>query len=142
MFVSRDVAKQNACVLSIATMPLFLFVFAQTHPEFRIPELRSISELHGFHVELIDRDPSRPFMVISLESEEHAKLLAGRCILIKSVLFRQGCESSTLAPSSWGSDGSTNSTGEDVPMRSYTKATKKANLYGEAISRIPLSSSP
>ena len=123
-------------------MPLFLFVFAQTHAEFRIPELRSISELHGFHVELVDQDPTRPFMVISLESEEHARLLAKRCILIKSVLFRQGRRSSTLAPLSWGSDGFTNSTGEDIPMKSYTKATREASRYGEAISRIPLSSLP
>ncbi|GLB37683.1 putative RNA methylase family UPF0020 [Lyophyllum shimeji] len=71
-------------------MPLqYLIVFAQAHHEFRIPELQSVSELHGFAVILPlnpeDRDPTRPFMVIELEQEEHALILARRCILVKSV---------------------------------------------------------
>ncbi|KAJ7262228.1 tRNA guanosine-2'-O-methyltransferase [Mycena haematopus] len=67
-------------------MPAFLFVFAQSHSEFRLPELESISELHGFAISVpADCDPSRPFVVLKLESEEHARLLARRCILIKHV---------------------------------------------------------
>ena len=65
----------------------YLFVFAQVHDEFRIPELLSVSELHGFDIKFPedaeDRDTSRPFMILELESEEHARLLASRCILIK-----------------------------------------------------------
>ncbi|KAL0577032.1 hypothetical protein V5O48_004966 [Marasmius crinis-equi] len=64
----------------------FLFIFAQAHHEFRIPELESISELYGFKVVVPeDQDPLRPFMVLELESEDHARLLAQRCILIKSI---------------------------------------------------------
>ncbi|KAF8844365.1 tRNA guanosine-2'-O-methyltransferase [Paxillus ammoniavirescens] len=71
----------------------YLFVFAQAHAEFRVPELRSISELNGFEIgfsryaqpgELAEA-VKRPFMVLELEKEEHARALAKRCILIKSI---------------------------------------------------------
>lgn len=65
----------------------YLFVFAQVHQEFRIPELLSISELHGVNITfpgpVQELDVTRPFMVLELESEEAARLLARRCILIK-----------------------------------------------------------
>ncbi|KAH9839294.1 tRNA guanosine-2'-O-methyltransferase [Rhodofomes roseus] len=65
----------------------YLFVFAQAHEEFRIPELLSIAELHGFEVTFPPppSDISRPFMVLELESEVHARILARRCILVKFV---------------------------------------------------------
>lgn len=63
---------------------LYLVVFAQAHEDFRVPELRSIAELHGFPLDMAnDFDPSRPFGVLALEQEEHVRLLARRCILIK-----------------------------------------------------------
>jgi tRNA (guanine10-N2)-methyltransferase len=66
----------------------YLIHFAQTHAEFRVPELVSISELCGFEITFPDdpdlKDSNRPFMVINLECEEHARQLARRCILIKS----------------------------------------------------------
>jgi tRNA (guanine10-N2)-methyltransferase len=66
-------------------MPDYLLVFAQSHSEFRLPELESVAELHGFTLSLpTDCDPSRPFLTLHLELEEHARLLASRCILIKS----------------------------------------------------------
>ncbi|KAK7057237.1 RNA methylase [Favolaschia claudopus] len=74
-------------------MPAFLVVFAQSHSEFRIPELESVAKLHGFAISFpSDCDPSRPFMIITLELEEHAHLLARRCILIKQIyeLYGQG----------------------------------------------------
>ncbi|KAI0320790.1 tRNA guanosine-2'-O-methyltransferase [Amylostereum chailletii] len=64
----------------------YLFVFAQAHDDFRIPELLSVAELHGFTVTIPeDFNVKRPFVILSLEQEEHARLLARRCILIKSV---------------------------------------------------------
>ncbi|KAF9501953.1 tRNA guanosine-2'-O-methyltransferase [Pleurotus eryngii] len=64
----------------------YLVVFAQSHSDFRIPELKSIAELYGFPLLLPDPcDPNRPFMVIELDQEEHARSLAKRCILIKSI---------------------------------------------------------
>ncbi|TCD66730.1 hypothetical protein EIP91_001023 [Steccherinum ochraceum] len=64
----------------------YLFQFAQVHEEFRIPELLSIAELHSFTVQIPeDIDVTRPFVVLGLESDDHARLLAKRCILIKSI---------------------------------------------------------
>ena len=67
----------------------YLFQFAQVHSEFRVPELQSISELNGFTVRFLDdpecNDPERPFMVLELENEEQARILAKRCILVKFV---------------------------------------------------------
>lgn len=62
----------------------YLVLFAQVHDEFRIPELRSVSELYQFTIGFPQKiDTSRPFMILSLESEEHALILARRCILVK-----------------------------------------------------------
>ncbi|KAI0821690.1 tRNA guanosine-2'-O-methyltransferase [Trametes gibbosa] len=68
----------------------YLFVFAQVHEEFRVPELLSVAELYGFEIKFSEdpKDPkatARPFMVLELQNEEHARLLARRCILIRSV---------------------------------------------------------
>lgn len=68
----------------------YLFVFAQAHDDFRIPELLSVSELHGFTITMTDAakdcDSTRPFMILELEKEEHARILARRCILVRYVL--------------------------------------------------------
>lgn len=66
----------------------YIFVFAQVHEEFRIPELLSVSELYNISIvfsggDSASADVSRPFMILGLESEEHARILASRCILIK-----------------------------------------------------------
>ena len=78
-------------------MPLYLFHFAQIHNDFRLPELASVSELFSIPYKLSDveegRDPSRPFMVIELESDDHARTLARRCILIKYGLPKVFCPS-------------------------------------------------
>ena len=67
----------------------YLIVFAQTHEDFRVPELLSVAELYGFPLNIEnDFDPSRPFGILVLEQEEHVRLLARRCILIKYVAAR------------------------------------------------------
>ncbi|KAI0066133.1 RNA methylase [Artomyces pyxidatus] len=67
-------------------MSQYLIVFAQAHEEFRLPELLSVAELHHFDLAVPDDlDVTRPFAVFTLDKEEHARLLARRCILIKSV---------------------------------------------------------
>ena len=80
----------------------YLVVFAQVHEDFRIPELLSISELHEFTIHFSkpvqDLDTSRPFMMFGLDDEEHARILAKRCILIKSaVTFSRGDSSDISA---------------------------------------------
>ncbi|KAJ7132800.1 tRNA guanosine-2'-O-methyltransferase [Mycena crocata] len=63
-------------------MVAYLFIFAQSHSEFRLPELESIAELNGFTLSVpADCDPTRPFMVLHLETEEHARLLANSIFL-------------------------------------------------------------
>ncbi|KAF9227411.1 tRNA guanosine-2'-O-methyltransferase [Gyrodon lividus] len=78
----------------------YLFVFAQAHEEFRIPELRSISELNHFEIGFsryaqpgeLAKAAKRPFMILELDEEEHARTLAKRCVLIKSIyeFYAQG----------------------------------------------------
>jgi hypothetical protein len=69
----------------------YLFVFAQSHEGFRLPELLSISELYGFtigfdrYASVLDEAVKTPFMILKLDKEEHAKILARRCIMIKYV---------------------------------------------------------
>jgi len=65
-------------------MPQYLVVFAQAHEDFRVPELQSVAEIYGFSLSIPDDfDSSRPFGILPLDKEEHARLLARRCILIK-----------------------------------------------------------
>jgi tRNA (guanine10-N2)-methyltransferase len=71
----------------------YLVVFAQAHEDFRVPELLSIAELYDFPLDIEnDFDPSRPFGVLVLEKEEHVRLLARRCILIKWVALEASTE--------------------------------------------------
>ncbi|EJD03356.1 RNA methylase [Fomitiporia mediterranea MF3/22] len=87
-------------------MPIRCIVhFAQVHSEFRLPELESIAELYDFRFSRPapgslqdssseDWDPMRPFWVMDFEREEHARYLAERCILVKSVYELYGRGSS------------------------------------------------
>jgi tRNA (guanine10-N2)-methyltransferase len=65
----------------------YLLYYAIAHADFRYAELQSISELFDFNVALPeeekDRDPNRPFLIVELEDESHARSLAERCILVK-----------------------------------------------------------
>ena len=81
----EHVPLRTAKVISSSSMTSdYLVLFAQVHDEFRIPELRSVSELYQFTIGFPQKiDTSRPFMILSLESEEHALILARRCILVK-----------------------------------------------------------
>ena len=84
-------AARKTDLHTTATMVLqYLFVFAQVHDEFRIPELLSVAELFGIQITFPEApeqlDVSRPFMVLGLKCDEEAKTLASRCILIKYVL--------------------------------------------------------
>jgi len=65
----------------------YLVHHAIAHHEFRYAELQSISELFNFSITLPEdeeeRDPNRPFLIVELEDEMHARYLARRCILVK-----------------------------------------------------------
>lgn len=68
-------------------MPLKILIqFAQAHPDFRIPELLSVAQIYGFDIILPQNpDVTRPFMIIEIQQEHHARLIAQRCILVKFV---------------------------------------------------------
>lgn len=85
----------------------YIAAFAQVHDQFRIPEILSVAELFNFTIHFSqpvqEIDTSRPFMIFGLDDEEHAKILATRCILLKYVavavcwttnpeMFRHICE--------------------------------------------------
>jgi hypothetical protein len=69
----------------------YLLHFAVAHDDFRLPELSSVSQLFNFEIGLPDDvkdcNPKRPFTIVTLESDEHARLLVRRCIMIKLVLY-------------------------------------------------------
>jgi len=69
----------------------YLLHFAVAHDDFRLPELSSVSQLFNFEIGLPDDakdyDPRRPFTIVTLESDEHARLLARRCTMIKLVVY-------------------------------------------------------
>ena len=69
----------------------YLLHFAVAHNDFRLPELSSVSQLFDFEIGLPgaanDDDPKRPFMIVTLESDDHARLLARRCVMIKLALY-------------------------------------------------------
>jgi len=95
IFSVQDVVKQcnYFCVVEHGLIVMhYLVVFAQAHNDFRLPELQSIAELHGFDFALApaSNDPGRPYMVIDLAEEEHARILARRCILVKQVEYLIG----------------------------------------------------
>jgi len=73
------------------TAKKYLLHFAVAHDDFRLPELGSVSQLFNIEIGLPDDskdyDPKRPFMIVRLECDKHARLLARRCIMIKSVVF-------------------------------------------------------
>ena len=85
---SQTGRKSRLQYLPPAAMSIeFLVIFAQSHDNFRIPELLSVAELYKFAITFPESpeecDCKRPFMVLKLDEEEHARILASRCILIK-----------------------------------------------------------
>lgn len=118
-------------------MPQFLVHFAQAHNDFRLPELQSIAELHGISYTLPedekDRDPYRPWMVIGLPSEDDARTLARRCILIKYAVDTSVFQNLRLNKTSTGRYMS--STRKGQRMRNYTQTTAKWSRSGVVMSQ-------
>lgn len=63
----------------------YLIYFAQAFPNFRIAEIESLADLHGFTVDLSNHDESNPFLIIQLENDEQAKKIMERSILAKGI---------------------------------------------------------
>ena len=116
----------------------YLFVFAQSHEAFRVPELLSISELYGFTIGLdryagvLDEAVKTPFMILTLDQEEHARILARRCIMIKCVeiIHHQTISSKDILSGPFMS-----STPKAHPMRRCTHKTAELARSGSGISQ-------
>lgn len=84
-----------------ANVQKYLLIFAQTHSEFRIPELESVSKMYDFKLwfppftggddDGLPCGSERPFMIVGLEDEQHARLLAARCVLMKYLRSIPSC---------------------------------------------------
>lgn len=70
----------------------YLIYFAQAHPSFRIPELESLAKLHDIPVDFLHHDEKNPFLIVKLQSDEHAKLILERSVLSRGIyeLWGQG----------------------------------------------------
>ncbi|KAF7728275.1 hypothetical protein EC973_006449 [Apophysomyces ossiformis] len=68
-------------------MPLYLVQFAQFHNEFRLPEFRSLAQLEKIKYSYVEEDYKldNPFFVVELDSDDDARKLVRRAILIKNV---------------------------------------------------------
>ncbi|KAJ1675627.1 hypothetical protein EV182_000894 [Spiromyces aspiralis] len=65
----------------------YVLHFAQAHTDFRLSELESLAKLEGISLCVLkdSHSPDSPFLVIELESNEQAKKLIQRGILIKNI---------------------------------------------------------
>lgn len=66
-------------------MKQYIIVFAHSFPSFRVPELESLADLFGVEVDLSDHNEKSPFLIVNLESDEHAQKLIKRSILVKGI---------------------------------------------------------
>lgn len=68
-------------------MPTFLIHFTQSHPEFRLPELQSLSKLTGIPLKIGNYSLQNPFLIVEIGSEKEAQELVSRAILIKEIIL-------------------------------------------------------
>lgn len=93
-------------------MVQYIIFFAQAFPNFRVAELESIADLYGIKVDLSHHDERKPFLVIELEKEEHAKKLIKRSILAKGIYEL------------WGEGEDLEALHKDVQAKSYKEFGK------------------
>ena len=76
----------------------YLVHFAQSHPNFRLAELRSVAQMFNIGLEEVDLEGHQldsPFLVLELScSEPEIKLILGRCILIRAIYVLYGSSES------------------------------------------------
>ncbi|XP_050040715.1 tRNA (guanine(10)-N(2))-methyltransferase homolog [Dermacentor andersoni] len=64
----------------------YLIWFAHEHVPFRMPELDAIASMFGITIKFIEQPNKEPYAIVELASEEDAKKLASRSVLIRSVI--------------------------------------------------------
>ncbi|KAF3909852.1 hypothetical protein ABW21_db0204994 [Orbilia brochopaga] len=68
-----------------APMREYVIHFAQVHETFRKPELEALAALHNIEFKLLNYTEKSPFAKIALKSDDDAKLLISRAILVKAI---------------------------------------------------------
>ncbi|ODQ67214.1 putative ribonuclease methylating protein [Nadsonia fulvescens var. elongata DSM 6958] len=63
----------------------YLLVLAQTHEQFRIPELQSLATMEGIDVNFSNHRADTPFMIVKLNNDDEAKRLVQRSILCRGI---------------------------------------------------------
>ncbi|XP_074656260.1 tRNA (guanine(10)-N(2))-methyltransferase TRMT11-like isoform X2 [Tubulanus polymorphus] len=65
----------------------YLIQFANEHVDFRVAEIKSIATLINTKLKIVTERPQNdnPFVVVTLPSEECARKLAGRAVLVRSI---------------------------------------------------------
>ncbi|KAJ8101557.1 S-adenosyl-L-methionine-dependent methyltransferase [Lipomyces tetrasporus] len=66
-------------------MPEYLILLAQKHESFRKTELEALAELEQVPVDLSGHDVNTPLLYVTLDSEEDARRLIRRSILVRSI---------------------------------------------------------
>ncbi|XP_070392050.1 tRNA (guanine(10)-N(2))-methyltransferase homolog isoform X2 [Dermacentor albipictus] len=64
----------------------YLIWFAHEHVPFRMPELDAIASMFGIAIKFIEQPHKEPYAIVELASEEDAKKLASRSVLIRSII--------------------------------------------------------
>jgi tRNA (guanine10-N2)-methyltransferase len=61
----------------------YLLHIPRENESFRVPELFACAKLFDFDIRIVEEDPVSPFLIVELESDEHAKRITERCVLVK-----------------------------------------------------------
>ncbi|XP_059470079.1 tRNA (guanine(10)-N2)-methyltransferase homolog [Neocloeon triangulifer] len=79
-------AINNTMAESVPTRVSYLLWFAQEHVNFRAADVESVASIFGIKINYKTQISEYPYCIVDLPSEEEAKLLASRCISVKSIL--------------------------------------------------------
>lgn len=64
-------------------LTLYLLHVSANHPSFRIPELLSCAKTYNFPIDIAWEDEARPFVIVGLRKDAHARKLAERCMAVR-----------------------------------------------------------
>merc|ERR1712004_95320 len=77
----------NKMAAAMARCQKFLFHLAHEHLEFRVPELLSLASYLNIDFQIPKSfDNKSPYLIVELPSEEHAKRIMARTVMVKSLL--------------------------------------------------------
>ncbi|KAK4444925.1 S-adenosyl-L-methionine-dependent methyltransferase [Podospora aff. communis PSN243] len=63
----------------------YLIRFSQSHETFRLPEIQALAVIEGVDLKVVSYSPDSPFCIVTLPSEDAAKRLIRRSILVQTI---------------------------------------------------------